>query len=233
MSVVVVVAGSATIHLTQDNVPNLDTVGVAGIELAWQKALAMRPWLHDGDIFAVTSIISDKICGIFVPYRYFVVQQEDLKLNKDFKVCPLGVTGRTRSVDGSILLARRGKEVYQNSGMWELAPAGGIQRASLIKGNLLDPFLAIEEELKEELGIERETILVREVVGVAFDKQSGVYEVIVDLQLSLNRNEVEQAFSKRTTKEYDELSWWAPGEPLNKFSLDPNSLIVTVLKHLY
>jgi hypothetical protein len=144
----------------------------------------------------------------------------------------LGVTGRTRAEDGSVILARRGKDVYQNAGQWELAPAGGIQRGSLIKGNLINPFLAIEGELKEELGVEREAISAQEVVGVVFDKETGVYEVIVDLQLSLSRNEVERAFSKRTTKEYDELSWWIPGEPLNIYSLNPNSLIGTALNHL-
>jgi 8-oxo-dGTP pyrophosphatase MutT (NUDIX family) len=152
--------------------PGLDT----RIESAWVEACGRNPRLFDGEILAVASV--DAAAGVVLatPERFAHV------------VCPrpgrpttiLSVTGVIESVlDGErcVLLAQRGASTRSYPGMWEFAPAGGLQvsRSAL---DLEGVLVTLRAELREEVGV---TAALHEARAVALvlDEAASSLDVVV------------------------------------------------------
>ncbi len=181
------------------------SIDVALVEEIWDSALIARPWLVDEDIFNVCNIKNGTIHGYFVPYSYYVAQQEDITQQLGSHIKPLAITSFTKTIDGMTLLAKRGLDVYQDAGLWELAPCGGVTSRSLKKAGNINYIYALEEEFKEELGIPMRSIDSKHFAGLIIDKVSNVHELIVKVLLSLTQAEVITCFSRRESSEYTEI----------------------------
>jgi hypothetical protein len=198
----------------------------AWVEEVWNSALVTRPWLIDEDIFNVSGIKNGTLRGHFVPYRYYVAQQEGTSQRLEPRIKPLAVTGITKTIDGMTLLAKRGFDVYQDAGLWELAPCGGVTSRSLqINGNL-NYYQALDEEFIEELGISERFVESKKITGLIIDKTSSVHELLVKVSLSLTSAEAIRCFSGRESSEYSEVMFIGDDSDISKLTLGALSRFV-------
>ncbi|MFN0012032.1 MAG: hypothetical protein ACKVS8_10355 [Phycisphaerales bacterium] len=155
------------------------------IERRWSAARAANPRLRDGDVLSVMAI--DAAAGIISAarssYKRLVAQDETL----DLGVRMLGVkgliVGRDAAGDEHVLIARRGMETRVYGGMWEIAPAGGVQvpprGVEALGTDALRQTLA--EEAAEELGVTLDASGARP-VAVVEDAVARSVDVIVRLE---------------------------------------------------
>lgn len=133
------------------------------IAAAWGALCLGNPRLHDGPVLAVAHI--DPQTNLIVcrrdSYRRLAVQTaEPVAASVDTGVYQLSVTGaiigRDRAGLPHILIGRRGTETRMYGGMWELAPAGGIDPPPPSRDRLGagDIFAALAREAREELALD-------------------------------------------------------------------------------
>ncbi|MFO0492472.1 MAG: NUDIX domain-containing protein [bacterium] len=122
-------------------------------EQVWSEMLDANGQLHDGPIWAVRSIGPDALVVQADQYKRLAVQA-DPRIG-DLGVRLLGVKGLLVGRDASgterILLARRGGQTRIYQGLWETAPAGGIDVRQLLGHQAVRETLLTE--LHEELGL--------------------------------------------------------------------------------
>ncbi len=179
----------------------------ARVDALWEATAAQRPHLYDGPLFDMTAHTPERIEGRFVRYRHWMALRADPTLRDAYGITPLAVTGVTR-VEGDILLGRRAAHTTQDAGLWELVPAGSIDRGGEDGG--VDPQAVLLAELHEELGIERDGVAaIGAPLALAEDEEPGVWDLVLPLELRLTKAEVERAFAARTTDETTELRYVA------------------------
>ena len=95
---------------------------------------------------------------------------------------PLGVSAAVIAGDGFLLLGRRSRTVFANTGL--LHPIGGIVEPGRQTGAVPDPFRTIAGELKDELGLPGESISQSLCLGLVRDKRTVQPEMIFDVYVS-------------------------------------------------
>jgi len=121
-------------------------------EHAWRELLDGNDRLHDGPIWSVVELSPAALVVRAERYKRLCVQV-DSRVG-DLGVRVLGVKGLLTGTDKHgtrrVLIARRGSATRIYQGLWELAPAGGVDvRAALSPGALV---ATLRGELREELG---------------------------------------------------------------------------------
>jgi hypothetical protein len=171
----------------------------------WAKALVERPGLVDGRLFSVDETSDEGFTGRFIPYRRFVASLADRRLATELGVAPLAVTGRTVSSDGRAVLGMRTSWSTQEPGCLEFVPSGGVDEHALIDDNRVDPALALEQELAEELGVASASV--RAVVPrvLAIDETTQVRDLVFDVHLDLTASELVLRHGVSTSPEHDHL----------------------------
>lgn len=179
----------------------------ARVDALWEATTAERPQLYDGMLFDMTACTPGHIEGRFVRYRDWMALRADPALRAVYGITPLAVTGVTR-VEGEILLGRRAAHTTQDAGLWELVPAGSIDRGG--EDGVVDPHVVLLAELHEELGIERDAVhAIGAPLALAEDAGPGVWDLVLPLELGIGKEEVARAFEARSTDETTELRYVA------------------------
>lgn len=128
---------------------------LAELDRRWDAACAANPRLHDGPIVSVHGL--DAVTGRLTlgpeTFKRLVVQTDAL----DLGVRLLGVKGLLIAPDRRgtphTLIARRGRQTRIYGGLFELAPAGGVQQTpshTLASANLVTTLV---DEAREEVGL--------------------------------------------------------------------------------
>lgn len=122
-------------------------------EHAWLAMLDANTRLHDGPIWAVRSVTPHSLCVYADQYKRLAVQADERV--GDLGVRILGIKGVLIGRDPTgaerLLIARRGSETRVYQGLWETAPAGGIDvRRALSEESIL---ATLRAEMGEELGL--------------------------------------------------------------------------------
>ena len=155
--------------------PPISARAEEALERIWRRDLADPDrLLFNGTLFSVAAIEKGRIAGHFIEYRRYHAQRREPGLFPELRVRPLAVTGLLEIAEG-IVFGCRGTAVAQESGAWELAPAGGIDRDAVIDGKI-DPATQIVLELHEELGIESRQLTRIDPFCVLEDTESHVID---------------------------------------------------------
>lgn len=153
------------------------------IEEIWEKEKQQRA-LFNGDIVAMDNYTIDKntvtITAKTVQYKEFLAALRAPQLN--LRIHPLAVSGIIIDSEGNTLLAQRG-DVTEYPNLWEFAPAGSIDSGHCNCGTI-DFCKQIEQELYEETGIEKSSILSITPFALLFDTQHGVYDICLSVRVS-------------------------------------------------
>ncbi|MEQ8316544.1 MAG: NUDIX domain-containing protein [Phycisphaerales bacterium] len=156
--------------------PSLDESAHA----SWQTAQRENPRLFDGPILAVRSV--DVAAGLIVarPDRFaHVVCQPG---GRDLPTTILSVTGVIEAGDPDairVLLARRGAQTRSYPGMWEFAPAGGLESPESSGSLGLEGIMqTLRAELREEVGVASPLCDAR-AIGIVFDSRARSLDVVI------------------------------------------------------
>ncbi|MCA9568710.1 MAG: NUDIX domain-containing protein [Myxococcales bacterium] len=179
-------------------------------EAAWRVRCAAHPGLFNGEIFLVTSIHEGVISGFFE--EYLIWAHRAALLAHGVQLTALGVSGLTRCRDGSTVLARRGAGMLDLPGVWELTPAGGLDRDALVDG-AIEPERVLRKELAEELNLEATAIRRLERHMLVLDHRSRVLDLVIRVDLDLDRSGVVERFATRATDEAQDLAFVTAEEP--------------------
>ena len=131
--------------------PRLSSELEAMVAASWTAALAARPGLFNGEVFSVDDIAPDRITGHWTEYRRVIARLNRPDCAAELPVKPLAVAGLIEGPDGIVFGRRPAGAVYQPS-LWQLAPAGSVDRHADRNGRI-DPLVALHNELLEELGV--------------------------------------------------------------------------------
>lgn len=174
----------------------------AAIDAIWATETALRPHLFDGPILSVTDIAPNRLTLLRASYRHSLAARRDPGIAARLKLRPLAVSGVLTCPDG-LVFGRRGADVTQASGAWELVPSGGAVSADL-EAQIL-------EELEEEIGLARSQVAVMPPYGLV--ESDGVIDVVMPLSTRARRDEILALHRGLASREYAELLICPAEEP--------------------
>ena len=209
------------------------------VQAAWIAAVAKRPKLTNGQLIAFGSMEekggSLHIAAYRGEYRNFIAQRDNP--NIDVGLEPLAVAGLVVAKDDTgqthVVFGRRGKEVTQYPGFFELVPSGGMRDGFIQSDGSVGYLDAIETQLHEEAGIGAEDIAEARPFGLDYQPADRVWDICCLLRLKLSVAEFERK-ARSVYAEYDERFMLVPiGEvPIfvenNKTNLVPTSVNMAV-----
>lgn len=172
------------------------------IERIWQKeAEIKKERLFNGQLLSALTVKEGILRGKFVPYKLYVAQTRNPKLEKFLKLRPVGISGYIEA-NHHILIGKRSQHVLTSPGYYELVPSGGIDQESL-EGSTLNIRKQFEIELEEETGIKVASIKQFSYIALIYDSVTYTYEVCA--KILLDSQTLEQSYP--SNEEYSELIW--------------------------
>lgn len=171
----------------------------------WQEE-TQRPGAHlfDGEIVSVASVQGNRIIGRRAEYRWLLAQSRDASIFKWSQVRPLAVTGLL-FCQGGIVIGRRSKSVYQFPGLGELAPSGSVDLSTLNDNNDISLERQLMQELREEIGIDSDTVTELKPLAIVSDIESQVFDICFRLHTSLSWPQIQEAFARNASDEYESI----------------------------
>lgn len=137
-----------------------DPTRAAAIASRWAALRQDNPRLHDGQILAVSSLHAEdaRVVVHVDSFKRLAVQDDAL----DLGVRLLGVKTLITARDGAgaehVLIARRGSDTRIYGGLWETAPAGGLDvpppGTEVLGAEAV--IAAVRQEARDELGVRLE-----------------------------------------------------------------------------
>lgn len=145
-------------------------------------------------------------------YRYFLAQMRDPALKDALCVRPLAITGMVTIAEGK-LMGRRSSDVVVEPGVFEFAPAGGLDEDD-VAGVSVDPSRGFVREWREELGFDWPRGNEAKMIGYCPNPVSGPIDLIVTARLDMPLEAVRQRHREGGSREYEELIAVPAGGPL-------------------
>lgn len=177
----------------------------ARIDAIWRDEQQKRPQgLFDGRILSLARMDGDRMICQSRPYRDFLAQQREPDLAAILKVRPVAVAGLLECAEG-LVFGRRGRDVTESAGKWELVPSGGVDGCLIEQGGsrLLHRQLLIE--LEEEVGIRSAEIDRIAFIAAIRSSRSGVIDLGFHLFSHLSASDIVARHAQLAKKEYDRL----------------------------
>lgn len=160
--------------------------------------------LFNGKILSALAISENEIKASIIDYKYYLAKTTKPRQFKSLNIIPIAVSGIIDSKDGFVF-GKRSSLVTQNNHHWELVPSGSLDCTNLKKGTFIDFKKQIFIELKEEIGLAKNSITNSQTFCSIYDDQSSVLDIGIKLWCNLDSKSIHNSFLKIKTFEYDEL----------------------------
>jgi len=145
------------------------------------RKVGEAPALWDGPLLRLIEFTSNTVVAQESSYRYlWAARAGDESRDWTF----LAVTG-VLLVEGHFILGMRAEELA-GAGKWEFAPAGGIEG--------FPPEQQLAQEIREELSLEREKLVIGAPVALFVDKSEFVADLIIPVEVKAPLKEVLERF---------------------------------------
>jgi hypothetical protein len=178
----------------------------ARIEEIWAEEKRRRgASLYDGRAYSLAERTQTLLSLRETDYRHLLAQRRDPELYAALGLRPVGVTGILICREG-VVLGLRADHVAADAGLWEPAPAGGLDRP--------DPAAQLMEELAEELGVAPARVKPPLVRGLIEDTESHVLDILYRIETDMAEDELRAAQRAAGSDEYAELAVVAPSDLL-------------------
>ena len=136
----------------------------AAVTAHWEAARQSSPGLFNGHVFSVDAITPELILGHWTEFRRVVAQMREPGLHSLLRLRQLAVCGAIRckqessGIAGTLLGRREASAVYM-PGMWQLPPAGSVDKSVLDADGQVVLQRQLLTELQEELGVPGSAVL--------------------------------------------------------------------------
>jgi 8-oxo-dGTP pyrophosphatase MutT (NUDIX family) len=177
------------------------------LDQVWEKLTAdPKRTLFNGSVFHVDTY-NERTQQLSVypgEYKTYYAQIMDPELFRAMSIFSIGMTGITKlKKNGTVyyLIAKRSASTNQG-GFFEFAPAGSFD-AGHQKGSFVDCTSCYTQELEEETGLLKNSVLSLEPRYLIRCEKERIFEVIVEVELdpSAMKN------SQKKNEEYSEILW--------------------------
>ncbi|MCB0358674.1 MAG: hypothetical protein KDD44_03535 [Bdellovibrionales bacterium] len=172
------------------------------VEECWKDAERRSSGrLYNGKLFTVKTVNPGIILGRFVDYKYYFAQRALPDL--DLGIQPVGVSGVTYDVSAPsmVLLGQRSSDVTTYADALELVPSGNLSDRFTGPDGAPDPVRELRAELSEETSLGHESIIAAETLGLVYDNQEGIYDIVAALGVKVS------GVSPSANREYRELTF--------------------------
>jgi len=185
--------------------PELDTA----VEALWRSAARRvaaggAGHLFNGQVFSADTITPRLITGHMTEFRRVVAQMEDPRLGSALRVRPLAVCGVIACKEGVIVGRRPAAAVYQ-PGLWQLPPAGSVDRNAVRPDGRIDLTGQLLAELREELGLRPDQVGMPRPMCIVEHPGSRVSDLGLALSTALDFASIHAAHQAFGNREYDPL----------------------------
>jgi hypothetical protein len=196
LQVKVIGKGAVELHWQPDE-PQYHPDLVRQAEEKWQTR---PPQVFNGSLFVHqrTEVTADKttLHGAFTGYKYYYAQKQGIP----FGIEPIGVSGFIVA-DNHLVIARRSPHVTAYPNKLELVPAGTIDRSVAQDDGTVDFIQKMREEFHEEVGLPLDVIQSVQPIGVFYDIEDGIYDVVCRLEVQAAAQDI--LTSLQRSDEYD------------------------------
>ena len=215
------------------NAPTLSEELKDQIENIWMaQQNKKRRKLYNNYIISAVCVSKECIHCCLVEYKYFIAQHTQPNLYKFLKVRPVAVSGLLICDDG-VVFGRRNKSTTQDAGLLELVPSGGIEYNQKQNSINVDYINQILIELKEETGIERESIINMYPYCLIENELSHVIDIGIAIETNLDKKNINDLHKKKSTDEYDVLQIVSDSDLYKFIELNKNKLVNISYELLY
>jgi hypothetical protein len=192
--------------------PPLPPLLDAEVERLWaaaQRRLSGR--LFNGRVFSADVITPRLVCGHWTEFRRIVAQMDRHDLFPVLGLRSLAVGGVLMCPDG-VVFGRRPLDAVYQAGEWQLPPAGSVDASAAGPEGDVDVRRQFFAELREELGLERDTVGEPRLLCLVEHPGSRVLDLGVAVRTMLSAAEIRAAQSARANAEYGALEVIAAAE---------------------
>ena len=208
-----------------------DAILLSAIDEVWDKEQERRgKKLFNGKILSAIEHSNKEIKTVIVDYKHYLAKKTNPELFQLLNIIPVAVSGLLECKDGFVF-GKRSDNVTQDAGNWELVPSGGIDCANVKLGFPVDFKNQLLVELKEEVGIDKNSIKSINTFCYILDESSLVLDIGISLYCDLDANSIESSYSKLPVKEYDQLSF-IKRDDLSSFFMENSKHFVEVSRML-
>lgn len=170
----------------------------SAIDGHWRQYLAGHPQAFDGAIVAVTGVVGDTIHVGETRFSRWAAERAGVV---PAVLRPLAVTGLL-SIDAAWLFCKRGGDVFDDAGLWEPAPSGGVTPEARDDAGAWEPLRVLRNEAREELGVGPQLITEPRLIGMVEDEHTRVVDLIYRGELAMSAPAFDAIWRQRLTREY-------------------------------
>ena len=171
----------------------------------WEEEQTSRATpLVNGAILSALSVSPSMIVGRIAEYREYLAQKARPQLYQVLKVRPVAVSGILQCPEG-LVFGRRGADVTDGAGSWELVPSGGIDMSGRSSEQGADYRAQLAVELREEIGVSIESCAALEPICAVEDEITHVLDIGVAMTTDLTLGRLRDAHRMEGSNEYAEI----------------------------
>ncbi len=174
------------------------------IDGVWaQERAKAGPALFDGPVLSLVEHSPSRLLARRLRYRHLVAGRKEPEIARALELRSIGVTGVLTCADG-LVLGQRGGKVSFDAGLWEPAPAGGLDRPDWRE--------VLADELGEELGLPVDNVRSWTPVALVEDSSTGVVDLVCRIATDLGSVDIERAYARSGSPEYGRIAVVPPEE---------------------
>jgi hypothetical protein len=162
--------------------------------------------LFNGKILSAMQISSTEIKAVITEYKYYLAKKSNPMLFSRLKIKPIAVSGLLECRDGFVF-GKRSINTIQDAGNWELVPSGSIDCSNVKPGMHVDFKSQLLVELKEEVGIDSNSIKNMKTFCYVLDEDSFVLDIGISLYCDLYASWIKKSYSNLKVQEYEQLAF--------------------------
>ena len=160
--------------------------------------------LVNGAILSALSVSPSMIVGRIAEYQEYLAQKVRPQLYQVLRVRPVAVSGILQCPEG-LVFGRRGADVTDGAGSWELVPSGGIDMTGRTSEQGADYRAQLAAEMREEIGISIESWAALAPICAVEDEITHVLDIGVAMTTDLTLNRLRAAYRMAGSNEYAEI----------------------------
>lgn len=185
--------------------PHVPAGTQAEIARLWEEEQGRRATsMVNGAILSALLVSPSRIVGRIAEYREYLAQKVRPQLYDVLKVRPVAVSGILECPQG-LIFGRRGADVTDCAGFWELVPSGGIDMKGRTAEQGADYRAQLAVELREEIGISLDAVEALAPICAVEDGITHVVDIGVAITTNLSLERLREAHRAAESDEYSEI----------------------------
>ena len=200
------VDSSIEIRMKEDGPSELGAELEATVDDIWEQVQRSRdvPYVN-GIVTSVHSVEPGEISAKFIEYKYVIAQANAPDLFSRLQVRTLAISAVLLTADDCLVFGLRSENSRQRAGSWELVGSGAVDKSSLQLDGTFKAGDQAKLELKEEIGVDPDSLTVIRPLCLLYDPVDRVYDLGLVVRSNQPSAEILARFATLRNEEYQEI----------------------------